>query len=581
MRARMSANRDGPSPWVLPALIVVFSYVLWLLWQIQPYDITEYYLFRQDLPVLGVLTILIAASAYVRFPLSLEREQVVSNRTLGLAALLLLVFSFAGFWLFMHGHHLSRDESLAIFGAEQFAQGGPVTNVPAAYSAFGDGMFPEYGDPRVSPQKVWVSSYLPINSALLWLSGNIAHHALLNPVLLIIGLAAVWDAARRIWPTRRDTALVVTLLAASSSQLIVTSMTAYAMTGQFAFNALWLALLVRRTAMTAVAALLVAFVAMGLHKFHFHLMVALPFLCWLVVRREWRLVAIYGLGYTALTLFWWSVYAGWLLQGLDTVPNSAGAPASLADYILSRLQRFADFSPMTWFANFLRFAVWQNILLLPLGFAALRTLRSPKDWSQTAALPLAGVCGLGLLLMIYQGHGWGYRYLSSQISAFCLLAGYGWNMIQSDYAPGRACLSFKLALAAAFLFQLPTQLAMARSFSEPYARLHDEVVGSGRDFVLFDIRDGFYVRDVIRNHPDFARTPKMIDFTLVEENSLYELCRNPGVGLVDSRHYRALGIAPVTLPDSLEESIASKRDLLEDLDCGVALEIPVRNSQGR
>src|SRR3546814_21084376 len=50
-------------------------------------------------------------------------------------------------------------------------------------------------------------------------------------------------------------------------------------------------------------------------------------------------------------------------------------------------------------------------------------------------LPLTITCILGLLLLVYQGHGWGYRYLHGLIGAFCLLGGFGWMRLSRPEKP--------------------------------------------------------------------------------------------------------------------------------------------------
>src|SRR3546814_6175702 len=50
-------------------------------------------------------------------------------------------------------------------------------------------------------------------------------------------------------------------------------------------------------------------------------------------------------------------------------------------------------------------------------------------------LPLTITCIMGLLLLVYQGHGWGYRYLHGLIGAFCLLGGFGWMRLSRPERP--------------------------------------------------------------------------------------------------------------------------------------------------
>lgn len=140
-----------------------------------------------------------------------------------------------------------------------------------------------YGLPA---DRVWVSGYLPINSALRALVGTVADPAVANPLLLVVGLAALWQMARRLWPGRNDAPVVVLLLEATSTQLVAASMTSYAMMGHSALNMVWLALFLRGGRWGIAGALMVGCLATGLHEIHFHPMFVAPFLFWLGLHQQ-------------------------------------------------------------------------------------------------------------------------------------------------------------------------------------------------------------------------------------------------------------------------------------------------------
>src|SRR3546814_1383480 len=81
---------------------------------------------------------------------------------------------------------------------------------------------------------------------------------------LAVGFGALWHIARKLFPGRPDAVLVTLLLAFSSTQLLVMSMTAYAMTAHFALNMVWLALFLRNDWKGHFGAAVVAFLAIGL-----------------------------------------------------------------------------------------------------------------------------------------------------------------------------------------------------------------------------------------------------------------------------------------------------------------------------
>src|SRR3546814_3296202 len=80
---------------------------------------------------------------------------------------------------------------------------------------------------------------------------------------------------------------------------------------------------------------------------------------------------------------------------------------------------------------------WNNVLLLPLAALGVLQLRWRAMFARDASilLPLTITCILGLLLLVYQGHGWGYRYLHGLIGAFCLLGGFGWMRLSRPEKP--------------------------------------------------------------------------------------------------------------------------------------------------
>src|SRR3546814_7908570 len=80
---------------------------------------------------------------------------------------------------------------------------------------------------------------------------------------------------------------------------------------------------------------------------------------------------------------------------------------------------------------------WNNVLLLPLAALGVLQLRWRTMFARDASivLPLTITCILGLLLLVYQGHGWGYRYLHGLIGAFCLLGGFGWMRLSRPESP--------------------------------------------------------------------------------------------------------------------------------------------------
>jgi hypothetical protein len=257
------------------------------------------------------------------------------------------------------------------------------------------------------------------------------------------------------------------------------------------------------------------------------------------------------------------------------IAHSSGVPlqhhfGDIWSYIWKKLARLFAYSPLVWLDNLARFAAWQNLLLLPLVAAAIPLLRTRQGRELGVLLPLFGVCLLGLLLMVEQGPGWGYRYLHGQIGAFCLLAGYGWCRIVPQPGPARAWAMLKYACVFTVLLALPVQLAMARSCVRPAATLQRAIRTAPADVVLVDTDGGLFPWDLVRNGLDFRAPLKVMDLALVPEDALASLCRTRRVLLVDRRHYRAAGMAQLPAAE-WEQALPARRALLQRLRCGVPL----------
>src|SRR3546814_13855674 len=124
-------------------------------------------------------------------------------------------------------------------------------------------------------------------------------------------------------------------------------------------------------------------------------------------------------------------------------------------------------------------------------------------------LPLTITCILGLLLLVYQGHGWGYRYLHGLIGAFCLLGGFGWMRLSRPEKPlslSPIWLSVGFAvLASAFL------IVKAHDFVQPYARAYHKATSIDADIVLVATRGGVFLEALVRVADGVLSRPIVMD----------------------------------------------------------------------
>ena len=402
---------------------------LWLgatfLWHVtyrQGISLAVILFLSQDFPALfGSLLLLALAAPWaegkgVTLPPPTARIVVPLIVLLGLAA-------WAGHYALFQDYAISRDEEVARFAAAYMREGLFARPIPVEWEPYRRAIMPEFFSP-FGAADYWTAAYLPVNSAIQALFWHLGDPNLAGPVLLMAGLFALWRVALHLMPDRPDAVWVTVLLGFSSSQLWITAMTPYAMTGHFALNMVWLALVLRGGAIGHGSAALVALVAAGLHQWHFPPIFIAPFILWMLLGRRWSVAAFHALTLIAIIILWAKIWPAFLLDALGA-PADVRPSAGVADKVGSLFQRLGDrWQPLV---NLSRFVAWNNILMVPfamLGIAAMRWRTMIRG--QEIALPLALGCLAGCVLALAQGYGWGFRYAHGFIGPFCLLAGLGW-----------------------------------------------------------------------------------------------------------------------------------------------------------
>ena len=509
---------------VIAALVLAFA--------TNPPMILRGFMLNQDMPVmcLCIGLLLLVHRWQSENNLQVGFRPHVGAYALGSAALAFIVFGVIGHYVIMHGYALSRDEQMVVFDAKIFADRRLIADIPAQWQAYVEAL----GRLFIlvsSDQSSWVSGYLPVNGMLHAMLDRVGAAALVAPLLAVVGLFATWSVARKLWPESQEPAAVAVLIYVTSVQVWATSMTAYAMTAHLALNMVWLALFLRNDWVGHAGAIVVGFVATGLHQLVFHPLFALPFVLLLAARRQWRPLLVYGLAYLAIGLFWamftkFTIYA----QAAEAVHEFGG----VYRYI-ERAQRLVDAFTIASIpmmaANAVRFFAWQNLLLLPLLIAAFLAVRRSKDlllYAMFGALALTSVAMM--ILTAYQGHGWGYRYLHGLIGLTCILAAAGWNWLRSqDRAPEKALI---IATIATVCLSGPYLLWRAHLFATPYVTADRFINDLDVDIALVDHRASRFAIDLVLNHPDLSNRPIRMVQAKLDQSQLAELCRTHSIALV-------------------------------------------------
>jgi hypothetical protein len=506
--------------------------------------LTRFYLVHQDVYVLVALLALLVASALGDTPggrISFPQIRL-TWRTVVLGAAILAMLLWAGAYLLLDNYPLTRDEHMAAFDMAIFRGGHLAAPLDPAWRRFATALTPAFLLP-LQGNAAWVSGYMPGNAMLRAAFSCIADPTLMNPVLAAVGGIAVFGIGKRIFPESRGTQTLVLLLYATSAQLLAAAMTSYAMTAHLALNLVWLLLYLRGTRPGHAAAIALGFVGIGLHQIVFHPLFAAPFIDQLRRRGDWRTAAAYAVSYAAFLLFWIS-YPHLVAVSAGTGPAAgagSGSTGFIADRILPLLENRDPTTVQLTAANVVRFVAWQNLALLPLMLLSAGAVRRDEGIARPLAWGVLLTIVAMTLLLPYQGHGWGYRYLHGLIGSCALLAGYGWREFREREQVRRFV---RIATVATLFGSLPFLLWQAHTFVHPYARLSKLIDRSGADIVVVDTEGTGFVVDEVRNSPDLSNRPIRLASTPLHPTDIQLLCARGTLAFVGLKPIEAVGLAP-------------------------------------
>lgn len=539
------------------------------------YFITSYFFYHGDVFWLVIIAGLLLAVAFLPMEAHLLGDvlEQASRRplttTLGLAAFVCLCGALGARYVF-DNYPLSRDEALADFDAIIFQAGLTVAPVAEEWLRFAPALVWQNFMQPVADHAAFISAYLPGNALLRALTGSLLlERNLTSPLLAAISLIATYGVGRRLWPDRRDAAVISAILVGTSSQVLVTAMTPYAMSAHLALNLVWLWLFLRNDRIGHCGAMAVGFFACGLHQLVFHPLFVAPFIFSLWRAKQQRLAYAYVASYALAGLFWVSSWKiGLALQGFaqhETLPDPSGV-GGLDFFLMKLLIVFADYQgrriPLM-LMNIQRFVAWQSPLLLPLALLSWRVANGER------AILRALWAGVGLtlcatfIIMPFQGHGWGYRYLHGLIGSLSLLAGYGWiaftrNATRMELASARAALALSSVFTLVVL--LPARALEAHDFAEPYLRASQALAQAATEVVIVDNTGLRYGRDLVRNDPFLRNRPILMDLDQLKDEDIADLCKRFSVSLFDASNGAAYGV-PInnSAPEAARDAQAAPR----------------------
>lgn len=491
--------------------------------------LTELFFFQQDFAV-AVGCMLLLTGLHLVHPLSRAPPMPAPDwRVASLVALAATAFAWAGSRLVYDGYALSLDEFLARFDAGIFRAGQWVGQVPAALRDYAPALQSQFV--LHSPDNAtWISGYEPMNAGLQALGALVGAQSLVSPALAGLAVIATWGCARRLWPDKPGTAVTAAVLLATSSQVLVTAMTPYAMTAHLALNMAWLWLFLRGGRLGHGLAPLAAFVATGLHQIVFHPLFAAPFVLELWLQRRWKAAAWHSLAYALIGGFW-LLYPGQVAHHMATGQQAVAAVAaqsSVAARVVGLVGAF-DLGGLGLMAkNLVRVFTWQSLLTMPLALAALPAAIRAKGMLRAMVVGLALTTAAMLVLLPYQGHGWGYRYLHGLLGTLSLLAAWSWTRLADAQDSGAqratARAVFAAAAAASLLILLPIRLWQVHAFVHPYAVAERAIQASHADVVLVDSEAMWFGADLVRNDPFLRNRPLVMDLHALRPEQVAALC---------------------------------------------------------
>ncbi|MGH7010903.1 MAG: hypothetical protein ACREEX_08695, partial [Caulobacteraceae bacterium] len=357
-------------------------------------------------------------------------------------------------------------------------------------------------------------------------------------------------------------------LLASSDQFLLMSASSYANPAHLALNLVWLWLFVRGGWLCDAIALGVGSVACGLHQLAFHPLFVAPFILELWLERRWRRAGIFTLGYAAICLFWviyWSLAAK--IEGLAAPAMAMQSAGGFFAHAVTLISAFdlGSFGIMA--KNLVRFIAWQNPLAISLALVGIPLAWRARGMARALAAGIPLMVASMLLVLPYQGYGWGYRYLHGVLGSVCLLGGLGATSLIEGLGSNekrRVLTVFVTVSAASLLVLTPVRLWQAARWFGPYERAHQAIAAAPAKVVLVDEDEITFGRHLVRNDPFLSNSPLVFDLESLTAPQVRDLCGRYSVSLFDRAVAARLGLPPRDAPATWREG------LLKQLHCGVS-----------
>jgi hypothetical protein len=358
---------------------------------------------------------------------------------------------------------------------------------------------------------------------------------------------------------------VALVLYFGSSQIVLTAMTAFAMTAHLALDLVWLALFLRNSRISHLLAVLVGFLATGLHQPIFHPLFVAPFFLLLLEERRWRLLGFYAAGYAVVVTFWvlWPLWVS--AHGTTAAAGSEHGVGAFARVVRTFIAPEVG-SLWLMVLNLIRFVAWQHLLLLPLLLVGLRVAFCSRGLPRALAIGLLLPLPVMFLLQADQGIGWGYRYLAGVLGNACLLAAYGYHELTCNNISLRRPLI--VSTIATFAILMPVRAVMASTFVDHWARIDRAIEKIGADVAIID--DGqLFTSNLVINQPDLLNRPVRLLASALSPNDIRILCKQWSLSFFDAAELQSLRNLLYSSPGHTSDHARVLENAMHRTDCRI------------
>ena len=400
----------------------------------------------------------------------------------------------------LHATSFSMDEFAAGFQARLFAAGRVFNELPVEWRPLVRWMRPIFV--AASPDGArWVATYIPGYASVRAPFEALGVAWLLNPLLGAAAVLLVYRVALAIWPGERRWAWTAAALLAVSSQVLLTSASAYAMPAHLTLNLAWLALYLRRSPIATAALGPVGALAFALHNPFPHALFVAPFMVRMLRERRWGTLAYLGAlyGVTAVGILAWLH----TMQGLEsytvggsTVGNTFGIPNGIHLITLA--------------LSGVLLLSWHTPVCLAGWFAVLRRPRALPAPLVDAAIGVALTLAFYVFFPYNQGHGWGYRYSYAVVGNLMLLAVAGLRAMAATHGERRVARLVAVSLALSLAVQLPLRAVQVAGVVRPVAASLAFIRAQPAEVVTVPVDELWYGLDLLRNDPLLRDRPVVV-----------------------------------------------------------------------